>query len=106
MNCEYVRNYYDVPACIGRRVELDGKLGIIAEDRGAYIGVLFDEDKPNHITPCHPVWKMRYLGMGRVRSMTRSQKRYKRYLEYGEGFESFLDYCKWDAQPEHPWNRA
>jgi hypothetical protein len=44
MDCEYARVYYGVPACIGRRVTVDGKPGIIAEDRGHYIGVNFDDD--------------------------------------------------------------
>jgi len=81
MNCEYVKKYYEVPAEIGRRVEVDGKAGIIAEDRGAYIGVLFDSDKPNNILPAHPTSKVKYLGMGKVRKMTASQKRYREYKD-------------------------
>lgn len=46
MNCEYVRAHYNVPAEIGRRVVVDGKPGIITSDRGHYIGVNFDADKP------------------------------------------------------------
>ena len=104
MKCEYASRYYEVPADIGRRVKVDGKPGIIAEDRGAYIGVNFDEDKPSHISPCHPVWKVEYLEMGKIRPLTRSQKRYKRYLEYGDCFENFIEFCRWDADPEHEWN--
>jgi hypothetical protein len=36
--------------------------------------------------------------------MTRSQKRYQRYLEYGDGFESFLDYLRWDGDSGRSWN--
>lgn len=36
--------------------------------------------------------------------LTRSQRRYERFLEYGDGFESFLSYCRWDAEPERSWN--
>ena len=36
---QYVNNAYGVPACIGRLVIVSGKRGIIAEDRGHYIGV-------------------------------------------------------------------
>lgn len=35
---------------------------------------------------------------------TRSKERYRRYLEYGDGFGSFIEYCRWDAQPERSWN--
>ncbi len=52
MNCEYVQQYYSVPACIGRRVVVDGKPGVIAKDRGHYIGVNFDSDKPGVISNC------------------------------------------------------
>ncbi|SEG21812.1 hypothetical protein [Marinobacterium lutimaris] len=106
MSCEYVQKYYSVPACIGRRVEVSGRPGVIAQDCGHYIGVNFDTDKPGQISPCHPTWKVEYLGIGKVRKMTRSQQRYKRYLEYGDCFENFLDFCRWDAEPEHSWNRG
>jgi hypothetical protein len=80
MSCEYVRKYYNVPAVIGRRIEFDGKAGIIAEDRGNYIGVNFDKDKPSAILNLHPTYKVKYLGMGKIRKMTRSQQRYKDYI--------------------------
>ena len=98
MNCEYVQEHYGVPACIGRRVIVNGKPGIIAEDRGHHIGVNFDSDKPGEVVPAHPTWKVEYGEMGKVRKMTRSQQRYQRFLEFGDGFDSFLDFCRWDAQ--------
>jgi len=103
MNCEYVKKYYGVPACIGRRVNVDGKPGIIAKDNGHHIGINFDKDEPGVIFPAHPTWKVEYLGMGKVRQMTRSQKRYRRFLEFGDGFDSFLDYCRWDSDPKRSW---
>ena len=42
MKCKYASDYYDVPADIGRAVIVNGKPGVIAEDRGNYIGVNFD----------------------------------------------------------------
>jgi hypothetical protein len=57
MNCEYVRQYYGVPACIGRRVMVYSKPGIIAEDRGNYIGVNLDTDKPGRVSNYHPTDK-------------------------------------------------
>ena len=105
MSCEYVSQYYGVPACIGRRVLAHGKPGIIAEDRGNYIGVLLDCDKPQHVNNYHPVDGIVYLEeKGKVRKPRRSAARYLRYIEYGDCFDSFLDYCRWDALPEHSWN--
>lgn len=77
MNCEYVRKYYGVPACIGRRVMVYGKPGIISEDRGNYIGVTLDTDKPGRVSNYHPTDKVEYLGMGKVRKLTRSQQNYR-----------------------------
>lgn len=82
MNCEYVRNAYGVPACIGRRVIAYGKPGIIAEDRGNYIGILLDSDKPGHVNNYHPVDGIEYLDeIGKARPMTRSQRRYQEYVD-------------------------
>lgn len=36
--------------------------------------------------------------------VSRSKQRYQRYLKYGDGFRSFLDYCYWDSAPERSWN--
>lgn len=79
MKCEYVCDYYKVPADIGRKVIVCGKPGIIAEDRGCYIGVNFDCDKPGDISNCHPTHEVDYGEMGTIRKMTRSQKRYQDY---------------------------
>ena len=97
MNCEYVRKYYGVPACIGRRVVCYGKPGIIAEDRGNYIGVNLDEHKPGVVRNYHPVDGIVYGEMGVVRKMTRSQARYQRYLRVGECFEDFRGFLAYDA---------
>ncbi len=95
MNFEYIKEYYKVPACIGRRVIMNGNPGIIVKDMGNYIGVNFDSDKPNKISPCHPTWKMEYGEIGKIRKMSRSQKRYQEYLnstyyEAGDSFARFL----------------
>lgn len=62
--CEYAKIHYQVPADIGRRVTVDGRPGIIAEDRGHYIGVNFDDDKPGVISNAHPTWEVDYGEMG------------------------------------------
>lgn len=101
---EYVKEYYNVPACLGRKVVIDGKAGVIVKDCGHHIGVNFDEDKPSVISRCHPTWNIEYLEMGKIRKPTKSQERYQRFLEYGDGFESFLDFCRWDADKSRSWN--
>jgi len=103
-DCEYVREHYGVPAEIGRRVTVYGKPGIIADDRGNYIGVNLDCDKPGVIVNAHPTSEVEYGDMGKIRKPSRFAARYQRYMEYGDGFDSFLDFCYWDAAPERSWN--
>jgi hypothetical protein len=51
-----------------------------------------------------------YLGseiIGEIKpkpKISRSKQRYQRYLEYGDWFDSFLDFCYWDADKERSWN--
>lgn len=61
--CQYVRDHYGVPAEIGRRVLAYGKPGVIAEDRGHYIGVNLDGDKPGTVRNYHPTDGVEYLEM-------------------------------------------
>lgn len=100
MNCEYVRTYYGVPAEIGRLVTVYGKSGIIASDRGNYIGVNFDSDKPGVIKNAHPKDGVEYLGLGSIRKMTKSQRRYQRFLEVGECFDDFLSFLRYETARE------
>lgn len=98
MSCEYARNYYGVPAEIGRRVTVNGRPGIIAADRGHYIGVNFDCDKPNVILNAHPTSEVVYLGMGQLRRMTRSQARWQRYRDISDCFDSFREFLAYDSR--------
>ena len=98
MNFSYVRSYYGVPAEIGRRVRVYGRLGTIVADRGHYIGVNFDEDKPNVVKNVHPTSEVAYLGLGNIREMTKAQERYARYRECAECFDSFLAFCRYEDQ--------
>ena len=78
-----------------------GKPGIIAADRGHYIGVSFDSDKPGRISNAHPIDGVEYLEMGTVRRLTRAQERYQRYEASSECWESFLHflrYIAWEAK--------
>lgn len=93
-NCEYVRRYYGVPAEIGRRVRISGKPGIISADRGQYIGVTFDSDKPGVVHNAHPTSEVKYLELGSFRKLTRGQQRYRSYLEVVDLYESFAHYLR------------
>ena len=98
MNFEYVKEYYGVPAQMGRRVNAYGKPGVIAEDRGNYIGILLDRDKPGNVNNYHPVDGIEYLEtFGKVRKPGKAQSRYQRFLEYSDCFDSFIDFCRWDS---------
>lgn len=94
MNCEYVQKYYGVPACIGRRVIFKGRPGIIAEDRGHYIGVNFDSDRAGIVFNVHPTDGVEYCEMGRLRKMTRSQRRYQEYLKCADCYDSFASFLR------------
>jgi len=83
----YVKKFYGVPADIGRVVEFKNRKGVIAKDRGNYVGVNFDDDKPGRISNVHPN-DLKYLGMGKIRRITPSQKRYQEYIS-SECCESF-----------------
>lgn len=79
-NCEYVRDYYNVPACIGRIISYNGRLGIISKDRGNYIGVTFNDEKATIVHSIHPLDdKLEYLGIGKLRKLTSGQKRYAEF---------------------------
>lgn len=92
MSCEYVREYYGVPACVGRIVTYKGRKGIISADRGNYIGVTFDDQKPGLISNFHPKTEgFEYGNMGKVRKMTPGQRRYKAYLLS----ETSLTFAEW-----------
>lgn len=94
MSLEYVRDFYRVPACIGRRVTVYGKPGIISADRGHYIGVTFDADRQTVIRNAHPTDGVVYGELGRLRKITRSQRRYMAYLEVADLYEGFAHWLR------------
>ena len=59
-NCAYVRQQYNVPAEVGRRVIANGEPGVIIADRGQYIGIILDSDPKKRIRNYHPTWEMQY----------------------------------------------
>lgn len=92
MSYEYVKQYYGVPAEYGRVVVVDGRPGIIIKDLGHYIGVNFDDSKPGEVSTCHPTWEVIYKDMGTPRRLTRSQQRYRDYLDVSECYDNFKHY--------------
>ena len=59
---EYIRNAYGVPAEAGRRVEFDGRRGVIKGVRDGRLVVLLDGDETTGTY--HPIWRMIYLKDG------------------------------------------
>ena len=59
---EYIRNAYGVPAVEGRRVEFDGRRGVIKGACEGRLVVLLDGDETTGTY--HPIWHMRYLKDG------------------------------------------
>lgn len=104
-DCAYVREHYGVPAAIGRRVTMSGKPGVIAADRGHYIGVNFDDAKPGDIENAHPASNVKYGEMGRMHKPSKARARYQHYREYGKCFDRFVDFCRWDSESERSWDR-
>jgi hypothetical protein len=100
MSCEYIQKTYGVPAEIGRRVVAYGKPGIIVEDRGHYIGVTLDSEKPGKVNNYHPTDGIVYEGMGKIRPMTKAQRRYQDFLRCDFWNGTFVEYCQWKDAKE------
>ena len=80
---EYIKDNYDVEVVLGNVIYFDGERGLVTEDRGHYIGVTFDKDKPGTISNIHPTDEkldIRHHIVELIRRMTRSQKNYQEYL--------------------------
>jgi hypothetical protein len=88
----YVKDYYGVPADIGRQVTYKGNPGIIYEDGGNYVAVNFESDKPGHCQYVHPTDPgLLYGEMGHVRKLTRSQHKYREWMRSDCGL-TFAEY--------------
>ena len=79
---EYVKDNYGVDVQIGQVIYLSGERGKIAEDRGHYLGINFDKDKPGVISNVHPTDDGLFITchIKDLRKMTRSQSNYQDYL--------------------------
>jgi len=97
MDFEYIINQYKVPAEMFREVSLDGRKGVITEDKGQYLGVTFYDDKNLNCLPCHPTWKMEYLETFNRKPPNpknlAGKQRYRDYLELDLDM-TFFQYLK------------
>lgn len=89
-NCEYVRQHYNVPACIGRRVVANGKPGTIVEDRGHYIGVMLDGER--RVGSHHPTWEMQYGEMADKIPKLPRRTNWDKFNDESECYEGFADF--------------
>lgn len=98
---KFINRTYGVNACIGRRVIVYGKPATITADRGHYIGITYDTDKPSVVRNAHPISKVVYLDeVVKQRTVSRSARRYAEYLrsEVNETFAEWLGIRK-EAKP-------
>lgn len=91
MSCEYVRQHYGVPACIGRRVVAYGKPGIITADRGHYIGIALDDDPKHRINNYHPTHEIVYGDMAEKLPKPPKRSNYDKFQDDDTG----LDFHEW-----------
>jgi hypothetical protein len=93
---EYIKNYYNVLAELGRDVTVGNRKGTITEDKGNYIGVTFHNAINEGSYPCHPTSKVKYLDtftdLKTLRPKNnRSKQRYRDYLHS----DSSLSFEEW-----------
>lgn len=90
--CEYVQQYYQVPACIGRRVIAYGKPGVITDDFGHYIGITLDETTKRHPGRYHPIDGIEYGEMAETLPKRPRRTNFDRYYEeeWNCDFHEFL----------------
>ncbi|VVN88460.1 hypothetical protein PS718_01687 [Pseudomonas fluorescens] len=92
-NCEYVRQHYQVPAEIGRRVIAYGKPGIITQDFGHHLGIVLDEDTKRQAGRYHPVDGIEYGDMADKLPKPPRRTNYDRYYdeEWNCDFHEYLE---------------
>lgn len=97
MSFEYIKNQYKVPAEMFREVIIDQRKGVIVEDKGHYIGVIFYDDKEKNISSCHPTWEVVYLETFNDKPPKiknhKSKERYAHFLSLDSDM-TFFEYLK------------
>lgn len=91
---EYIQDYYKVPAEMNREIEFEGRKGLILEDKGNYIGVMFYDDAKHRILPLHPTYNVVYLDTFGERPKVKNSRSKQRYQDYlnNDGYNSFAEY--------------
>lgn len=93
---EYIRDYYKVPAVVGRVVLYKARRGVVAGASGPHVKIWFDGDKFPVV--CHPVDCLTWTDeIGPLPKLTRSQKMYRAYLDMDicDSFKDFLTNPYW-----------
>lgn len=95
MGFQYIKDRYKVPAEMNREVIVNGKKGVIMQEIGSYIGVIFYDNVTVEPLPCHATWNVEYLETFNyeppVIKLTASQKRYRDFLKDDSG----LSFSEW-----------
>lgn len=94
---EYIKNYYKVEPKMFMEVIVDGRKGVITEDKGQYIGVVFYDDKKRMPVPCHPTWEVEYLETFNYKPpKPKNLKGKQRYLDFLhlDSEMTFLEYLQ------------
>lgn len=87
---EYIRGYYGVPAEYNREVVVEGRKGVITEDKGSYIGVIFYDKPTIDAVGCHPIWEVEYLDtFNHEPPKVKNYKAKRRYADYLHSDTSF-----------------
>lgn len=88
---EYIRNYYNVPAVVGRVVRYKDKRGVVSGASGPHVKVWFDGEK--HDTVVHPRDLEWSNELGPLPTLTRGRRNYRAWL-HSETSESFIDFMR------------
>jgi hypothetical protein len=89
---QYVRDYYKVPAYVGRVVYAGGKRGVVVGASGPHLKVNLDGAR--HPGVYHPTDSMRWTEeTAPLPKRTRSQRNYDAYL-HSETTESFIEFMR------------
>ncbi len=88
---QYIRDYYEVPAVIGRVVYYKDRRGVVCGSHGPHVKIWLEGDKnPGYY---HPTYELTWTDeIGPLPKLTRSQKMYRAYLDMDvcDSFHDFL----------------
>lgn len=89
---QYVRDYYHVPAVVGRVVYARGKRGVVVGASGPHVKVHIDGERRAGIY--HPTDEMRWTDeFAPLPKKTRAERNYDAYL-HSETSETFIEFMR------------